>query len=291
MQADPLAFASLLAEQILKGEGVGKLPIDPKAFARAKDIEVVAKPTSSAGVSGMLVRSGNEFAIAYATHLENEGFENFSVGHELGHFFLPGHMDAVIPGGSGMHESRAGFNSKVRYEAEADRFSAGFLMPRFLFFPATETAGAGLAAIEALATLCKTSLHATAIRYAQCTREPVAVIISIGSRIDHCFLSEALKQASGIDRLRKHEAVPRGTATHAFNQDGNNIKKAARVEDACNLQDWFGGKRSLPIGEDVLGLGRYGKTLTVLHSIKLPEAEEEEDEAALIESWTPHFKR
>ena len=291
MQADPFAFASLLAEQILKGEGVGRLPVDPKAFARAKDIEVVAKPTSSAGVSGMLVRSGNEFAIAYATHLENEGFENFSVGHELGHFFLPGHMDAVIPGGSGMHESRAGFNSKDRYEAEADRFAAGFLMPRFLFFPASETAGVGLAAIEALATLCKTSLHATAIRYAQCTREPVAVIISVGSRIDHCFMSEALKQASGIDRLHKHEAVPRGTATRAFNQDESNVQKAAHVEESSNLQDWFGGKRSLSIGEDVLGLGRYGKTLTVLHSIKLPDAEDEEDEAALIESWTPRFKR
>lgn len=291
MQADPFAFASLLAEQILKGEGVGRLPVDPKAFARAKDIEVVAKPVSSAGVSGMLVRSGNEFAIAYATHLENEGFENFSVGHELGHFFLPGHMDAVIPGGSGMHVSRAGFNSKDRYEAEADRFAAGFLMPRFLFFPATETAGVGLAAIEGLATLCKTSLHATAIRYAQCTREPVAVIISVGSRIDHCFLSEALKQASGIDRLRKHEAVPRGTATHVFNQDGSNVAKAARVEESSNLQDWFGGKRSLPIGEDVLGLGRYGKTLTVLHSIKLSDPEDEEDEAALIESWTPRFRR
>ena len=291
MRTDPFAFASLIAEQILKGEGVGKLPVDPKAFARAKDIEVVAKPTSHAGVSGMLVRSGNEFAIAYATHLENEGFENFSVGHELGHFYLPGHVDAVIPGGSGMHESRAGFNSKDRYETEADRFAAGFLMPRFLFFPATETAGTGLTAIERLAVLCKTSLHATAIRYAQCTREPVAVIISVGGRIDHCFMSDALKQTGGIDWLRKHEAVPRGTATHAFNQDASNVQKAVRVEESSNLQQWFGGKRSLAMGEDVLGLGRYGKTLTVLHSIKLPDAEDQEDEAALIESWTPRFKR
>ena len=291
MRTDPFAFASLMAEQILKGEGVGKLPVDPKAFARAKDIEVIAKPTSHAGVSGMLVRSGNEFAIAYATHLENEGFENFSVGHELGHFYLPGHVDAVIPGGSGMHESRAGFNSKDRYETEADRFAAGFLMPRFLFFPATETAGTGLTAIERLAVLCKTSLHATAIRYAQCTCEPVAVIISVDGRIDHCFMSDALKQTSGIDWLRKHEAVPRGTATHAFNQDASNVQKAVRVEESSNLQQWFGGKRSLAMGEDVLGLGRYGKTLTVLHSIKLPDAEDQEDEAALIESWTPRFKR
>jgi hypothetical protein len=160
MTADPYAFASLMAEQIIKGEGIDSLPIDPKAYARGKGIEVEAKPPSSAGVSGMLVRVGNEFAIAYSTHLDNEGFENFSVGHELGHFYLRGHMDAVIPDGDGIHESRAGFNSKDRYEIEADRFSAGFLMPRHLFFPALERAGRGLAAIESMHVLCP--VHARA---------------------------------------------------------------------------------------------------------------------------------
>lgn len=291
MTTDPYAFASLAAEQIIKGEGIAALPVDPKAFARGKGFEVTAKPASSAGVSGMLVRYGNEFAIAYATHFDNEGFENFSVGHELGHFYIRGHMDAVIPGGAGIHESRAGFNSKDPYEIEADRFSAGFLMPRHLFFPALERAGKGLAAIEALALLCKTSLHATAIRYTQCTRDPMAVVISVGSRIDHCFMSTALKERPGIDWLRKREAVPRGTATHAFNLDASNVTRAVRMEESAQLQQWFGGNRHLEISEDVIGLGRYGKTLTVLYDIDLPEPEEEDDETALIESWTPRFKR
>ena len=39
---------------------------------------------------------GNMFGIAYATHIDNVGFQNFSVGHELGHYFLPGHVDAVL---------------------------------------------------------------------------------------------------------------------------------------------------------------------------------------------------
>lgn len=289
--ADPYAFASLAAEQILKGERISALPVDPIAFARAHGIEVAAKPASQPGVSGMLVRHGNDFAIAYATHLGSVGFEHFSVGHELGHFYLPGHMDAVIPGGAGVHESRAGFASTDRYEIEADRFSAGFLMPRFLFFPALETSGKGLAAIETLAKLCKTSLHATAIRYTQCTRDPMAIVISVGARIDHCFMSDALKRTSGIDWLRKREAVPRTTPTYAFNQDAVNVAKAVRIEECSNLQQWFGGSRKLEISEDIVGLGRYGKTLTVLYDIELPDAEEEEDEASLIESWTPRFKR
>ena len=45
------------------------------------------------------------------------------------------------------------------------------------------------------------------------------------------------------------------------------------------------------ISEDVVGLGRCGKTLTVLYDIDLPEPEDEEDEERLIDSWTPRFKR
>jgi hypothetical protein len=52
-----------------------------------------------------------------------------------------------------------------------------------------------------------------------------------------------------------------------------------------------GGRRRIAIDEDVIGLGSYGKTLTVLYNINVPEPEEEEDEAALIESWTPRFRR
>lgn len=288
---DPYAFASLAAEQIVKGLGIGALPIDPKEIARQRGIEVVAKPMQNQGVSGMLVRYGNEFAIAYATHLENEGFENFSVGHELGHYFLPGHMDVVIAGESGSHMSRAGYASGDKYEAEADRFAAGFLMPRHLFFPALQRAGSGLAAIESLATLCKTSLHATAIRYTQCTREAVAIVISSGKTIDHCFMSESLKGIGGIDWLKKRDGVPRSTATFAFNEVSDNIVNRVRLEESSNLQHWFGGRRSIEISEDVVGLGRYGKTLTVLYDINVPEPDEEEDEQSLIDSWTPKFKR
>jgi hypothetical protein len=69
------------------------------------------------------------------------------------------------------------------------------------------------------------------------------------------------------------------------------VTRAVRVEESARLQQWFGGSRHLEISEDVVGLGRYGKTLTVLYDIDLPEPEDEADEAALLESWTPRFKR
>jgi hypothetical protein len=290
MTADPRAQAASTAEHMVKLMGITTLPIDPKALARQAGMEVVAKPAKQPGVSGMLIRVGNEFAIAYATHLENEGFENFSVGHELGHYYLPGHMDAVLPSGDGVHESRAGYASADRYEKEADGFAAGLLMPRQLFYPAIERAGAGLAAIEGLAALCKTSLHATAIRYTQCTREPLAIVISRGKQIDHCFMSTSLKDTPGVEWVRKRDFVPQNSPTASFNADTSKVSRGARAEGTSNFQDWFGGTRHVEIAEEVVGLGRYGKTLTVLHSINLPEPEDDDEEQRLIDSWTPRFR-
>ena len=283
--------ASLTAERVVKGRAIATLPVDPIAIAKDHGIKVRAKPPSARGVSGMLLRHGNRFGIAYATHINNIGFRNFSVAHELGHYFLPGHMDAVIAD-NGVHESRAGFASGDRYEMEADHFAATLLMPRRLFTSAMDTAGDGLPAIERLAKHCRTSLTATAIRYTRCTSDPVAVVLSTGIRIDYCFMSDALRDVEGINWIRKGEGLSRGTATLAFNQDPERIRRADRDEGDSDLQDWFGGDRSLSVHEQVVGLGSYGKTLTVLTALDIDQQIEElEEEEDLADSWTPRFRR
>ena len=289
MNKNHYQFGALAAEQLIKGWNLTTLPIDPFAIAREREIIVEAKSTSNSGVSGMLIRVGNEFAIAYATHIDNVPFQRYSVSHELGHYFLPGHADAVLV--NGIHESRAGYESKDIYEMEADGFAAGLLMPRHLFFPELEKAGQGIVAVKNLASLCNTSLHATAIRCSQCSREPVAIVISVGNRIDHCFMSETLKAISGIDWLRKRELLSRNTPTFTFNQNTENVYRTVCIEETSNLQDWFGGSHNIEISEDIIGLGSYGKTLTVLYDIDIPDTEVEEGEKSLVESWTPRFKR
>jgi hypothetical protein len=288
-RGDPCAFATLAAEKMIREMDDACLPIDPIAIARSRNIEVVPKPARDVGVSGMLIRVGEEYAIAYATHIDNKAFQRFSVGHELGHFSLPGHPDAVL-NAQGIHESRAGFRSTDRYEVEADRFSAGLLMPRHLFAPAIARTQQGFAAVEYLAELCETSWHATAIRYAQCCPDPVAIVVTVGDRIDHCFMSDELKTLPGIDWLRKREMVPRETVTFAFNQDAAAVRNGKRADGTSNLQDWFGGPYDVEVAEDVVGLGGYGKTLTVLYEIDVPDDEEREDEESIRESLTPRFR-
>ena len=289
--SDPYWSAMVAAERVVREQGISELPVDPIALARCLGIEVVAKPASAQGVSGMLLRLGNAFGIVYATHIDNIGFQNFCVAHELGHYFLPGHLDAVLAKGD-VHESRAGFGSDDRYEIEADHFAATLLMPRTLFKATMRVAGDGLPAIERLADRCRTSLTATSIRYTKCTRDAVAVVLSTGNRINYCFMSDALKEVEGLNWIRKAEGLSANTATFAFNRAPERIRRGERDEDTSDLQDWFGGDRSLSIREQVIGLGSYGKTLTVLTALDLDEQIEglEEDEA-LVESWTPRFRR
>jgi Zn-dependent peptidase ImmA (M78 family) len=120
----------------------------------------------------------------YATHIKNEGFIRFTVAHELGHYFLPGHPETLFPDGHGTHASRSGFVSRGPIEEEADHFAATLLMPEALFVAASNDADVGFAAIDSLATQCKTSITATAIRYATYAESAVAVVVSSGRNID-----------------------------------------------------------------------------------------------------------
>lgn len=284
--------AARTAERVIREQHIGSLHVDPIAIATNLGIEVVEKPASNAGVSGMLIRLGNDFCIAYATHIRSPGFRRFTIAHELGHYFIEGHFDAIFNEGH-IHESRAGFGSSLHYELEADHFAARLLMPNALFSAALKQVGEGLAAIESLAETCITSLPATAIRYAECTHEPVAVIVSTGMAVDFCVMSKALREYEGIDWIRKKQPLPTKSLTRNFNSDPYRVRSAERTEGESAFQDWFGGAIKLSVVEDVIGLGSYGKTLTVLHGIELPEDADDpdDDEEKLAESWTPRFRR
>jgi hypothetical protein len=137
-------------------------------------------------------------------------------------------------------------------------------------------------------------MTATAIRYAGLTRDAVAVIVSTGSTVDWCFMSDGLKQAERLKWLRKGTPVPAGTVTESFNARPENIRTAQKDSGDGRLNDWIEAGRIYKVTEEVGGLGSYGRTLTVLTCRNLTmriEADDEGDnEEELIESWTPRFR-
>jgi len=277
------------AEHWLKQNGITRLPIDPFEIASRLDIEVKAKNDAETGVSGMLLRSGDAFGIVYATHIKSPGFQRFSVAHELGHYLLNGHFEILFPNGNGVHLSRAGFVSVDKHEQEADHFASGLLMPDSLFRAALRRETEGLEAIEALHDKCITSITATAIRYAKKTTVPAVVIVSTGGRIDYAFVSNEMREFNGLAWPRKGELLPAGSLSLLFAQSQENIILSRRVSGTIDLRTWLGGSRKLDAKEEILGLGTYGKMLTVLTTDFLPD--EDDEETDLQERWTPRFHR
>lgn len=294
-QALRITLAKRKAEIFLRENGIETLPVDPFAIAASRDIIVEPKPDTDEGVSGMLLRYGDVFGILYATYVPSEGFQRFSVAHELGHYFLDDHIEYVLPRGKETHISRAGFVSVDPYELEADNFAAGLLMPERLFRRGLEKCEPGLSAVESMAELCRISLTATAIRYAELTDDAVAVIVSTGLAIDYCRLSETMKSLRGLNWLKKGSPVPHKTMTARINGSRDRVLRADRGEDEIDIIDWLGGTKSMRATEEVVGLGRYGKTLTVLTCDSVVDVIEEEedgdDDESMVERWTPRFRR
>jgi Zn-dependent peptidase ImmA (M78 family) len=288
-----LKIAQQTAEAFLKKKGLLKLPVDPFEVAESLDIMVQGKPNDVSGVSGMLIRQGNNFGIIYATNIDSPGFQRFSVGHEIGHYLLEGHPEHVFT--NDIHISRAGFVSDDVYELEADHFAAGLLMPEAPFRVEVENQPAGLDAIKNVADICKTSLTATAIRYAEISRDPVGIVVSTNGVVDYCFLSLAMQELPQRAWVRKGSQIPIGSSAAALAANRHKVLAGERIADTVDIRDWLGGPTVAEATEDSVGLGSYGKMLTVL---TLPianiqdEREDDDDETdeEVQNRWTPKFR-
>lgn len=284
-----LKMAVQHGEKIVEEFGFKQFPIDPRAIAKARDIALQAKPPEVEGISGAIILAGGVATIIYSTEYNNEGFENFSIAHELGHWFLPGHPEEIIKAG-GTHLSRANFTQNTSIELEADHFASGLLLPSGLTRKFLSSNQIGLDGILSLAANARCSVTAAAIRSAECGAYPVAVIVSRGQEIAYAFTSESFKNLGKLTFLRKGTPLP-ASATRRFNANAENVLRAGRVVDETDLGTWFDGPSKIKLDEEVIGLGRYGYTLTVLSSERLPEdpLDEEDEESELERSWTPRF--
>jgi hypothetical protein len=88
--------------------------------------------------------------------------------------------------------------------------------------------------------------------------------MSSGRKIDWCFLSPPLRELRGVSWIRKGEILPTQCETTKFNSDSVNVSTGDRVVGSSRLDLWLDGAPKIEMEEDVVGLGRYGKTLTVL---------------------------
>lgn len=286
-----LLMARQCGEKIAADRGFTTFPVDPFAIAAKEDILVEAKDPDRKGMSGCIVFNDDGVGIIYATDIRSEGFRRFTVAHELGHYFLEGHPEEILKTGP-VHFSRAGFvQGSSSIEIEADHFASGLLMPTRLTREALYKSPIGLSGVQHLATVAEASLTAAAIRTAECAPYPVAVIVSEREQVSYGFMSEGFKKLGRLRFLRNGDGLPH-TGTRDFNAVADNIRLGRSVCSQSTLAEWFDGPTGIALDEEVIGLGSYGYTLTVLSSEALADdpEEDENEEQDLIRSWTPKFR-
>lgn len=278
------------AESIARERGFDSFPIDPFKIANQENILVQSKPPEVEGMSGCIVFSGDDVGIIYASNINSKGFVNFTIAHELGHYFIDGHPEEIVKTSS-IHLSRSNFTyGNISIEIEADHFASSLLMPNKLTHDLLVDSQIGLEGVKKLQSKARSSLTSAAIRAAECSSFPLCVIMSKGDEIAYCFMSDEFKKLGRLDFLQKGTKIP-FSATREFNKNTDNIIRAKEVCATTNLFNWFSGSKTIELDEEIIGLGTYGYTLTVLSSdeLALKEDDDEDFDKKLVESWIPRF--
>ena len=284
-KADPYNFAAAAAERVIREQGITSLPVDPVAIARSIGIDVQAKPASNAGVSGMLIRLNDQFCIAYATHIYSLGFRRFSIAHELGHYFLEGHVDAIFVDDS-VHEfsRRLPIDDEVRARGRSLRGTVAYA--EHIVLRGTSGRGRWPRGGREFGRYMLRLINGDGDPVHRMRPRTHCDRYQLGQQGRYAAMSRSLRDIDGIDWIRKNKPLPRDCVTRTLNIDPERVRRSDRAEGESAL---FGGDLRIKVSEDAIGLGGYGKTLTVLYGIEPPE--EDDNDEKIIESWTPRHRR
>ena len=113
---------------------------------------------------GMLDKNGNKYTLCVNTYRNRQTTDNFTIAHELGHFYLK-HLEKE--------------NTAKEYainEKEANEFVYEFLMPQSMFELFFGSSSFDFTTINSVAEYFKVSKIVAAFRFVQLSNYPMAVI-------------------------------------------------------------------------------------------------------------------
>ena len=264
------------AGELLSELGLRNPPIDPEWIAHEVGL-TVRQEELSPGVYGAMWKRGNRFGIIISPSCPTVGHRRFSVAHELGHYHVDGHVEAMFSRDTATVESVGGLfrDRKDPYEREADWFASELLVPTAPCVSRIREREAGIERIRALADEFETSLSMMAIRYAEVTTRAVASILSRDGQIEWAAFSERIREHDWSWGLRKRDLVPPSTATAGLVSRAVEPLIGVTGSDSGLVCEWFdGAPTDLELEEDAMGLGSYGRLLTILLIPDLPDPEE-----------------
>ena len=156
----------------------------------------------------------------------------FTFAHELGHYFIDRHRNALSKGLINSHPSFTGFVSDIKMEREADYFASCLLIPKKWVKEYCFKKSFSFRIIQELSKLYQVSLTATAIRFAIIGCHPIMVVCSQNNRVKWYWSTSdfpfwTLKHGK--------EKVPVDTAVGEYFLNGTKYDSSETVY----ADDWF----------------------------------------------------
>lgn len=195
----------------------------------------------------------------------------FTLGHELGHYFIDEHRNALATGLAPSHPSICEYESDLPVEREADHFASNLLMPTARFRKVAERVSVGLEAILKIAGEFGTSVTSTALKYVKADIVPCAVIKWNSDGFAWKWLSNETFRARYIKTIESIDKLLADSPT-AKAINGGVPPPSGFFSAGTTASAWFpyvksGGDRNAILAEQAMPLGRFG-VLTFLY----PEA-------------------
>ena len=156
----------------------------------------------------------------------------FTFAHELGHYFLDHHRNALKKGLSPSHSSFTGFVSRNYAEREADYFASCLLLPEARFKEDVFRRKFTFEIIQELSKKYQASFTATALRFASIGNHPIMVVFSYKGAISWYWNSKDFPYWS----LKHGKAkVPDDTVAGEYYR----LKRSPEKRQDVFAIDWF----------------------------------------------------
>jgi Zn-dependent peptidase ImmA (M78 family) len=192
----------------------------------------------------------------------------FTLGHELGHYYINEHRNALKRGLMPSHPSFCDYTSDLLVEREADHFASNLLMPLTRFLKEAKRSPRGLTGVLWLANVFGTSVTSTVIRYVRAEVEPCAVIKWQNGRFAWKWLSTETYKAGFRRTVESAQRLVPGSPT-ARVLAGETPSVTDFFSAGTTAGSWFPRvgeheRRNVILVEQAISLGRFG-VLTFLY--------------------------
>lgn len=194
----------------------------------------------------------------------------FTQGHELGHYFIDEHRNALLAGAPPHYSIADQPDAERIVEQEADLFASHLLMPAARFGAVFSKQPYGLEGIRGIVKEFKVSCASAAIRFVEHSTQPLALAYWRNGKPPWTEVNLAFRSMGLHYLMNRSDVLPPDCATSLAIADNPSVYCEPKASVSL-ASFWFNGIHSgsqldIVLQEEAIRLGRFG-VLTILRPL------------------------